>query len=829
MLNESKGEVIMPRWLSNTIETFQSGNMFEALDSYYQASMCQELQDQRDCESLSQEYARFLSCFTHFCDAIIFGEAAHDIYMTGEALSSEIICLSSTQKSLDQTPWLNIERCQQQIANLMQFSNLAQQLHRKPRETPIEVLRNPWHECVSSLALAQPELFAEQDHVPLFGLVAFHTTSQKSKLPILEDFVSGWVVPVDLNILPWIESITEHCKNTATCWVFDSLTTLCYALSNTKFASITLAAPSKNAHQLFVAGRAIGLEQWTHTTQLFAHIQKWRTLPTWEILPKDCELKTLFSQAVPRPTTGDTITVSGSVQTNIEAIFEEFFTARKNSTGDLLPFDSLQTRWLLITDFIHRRTQVSTTTQRLLKTTHLFLSELDCQINTTLALCYRFHHDDWYSPGRLTLRDHPFSSLTQTLALDDLIATIERSNSFKITNIQAQKSLPRVVHMTSHLMDKGHSPSKLLRLFAQFYSKQSFDTALLTSEIDAFNHFTYPCQKRVAPHSIDSATHMLKLLKAQEISYKIAERSISPTQRIHALLTSFQAICPDLVIFHGPEPIHYLLAQLLKKTFHSQIQTILFEHGTFPHSGGFDQLLTSVEDTKQVQAESLQKLSMGCFTVPFHINSRSQWKKRFPEKKDLGIPENLRVATTISNHLGTRLTKDFCRVVSTILINCPTLCYAPIGPYSIEHSNADSLLEIKTRFDPKVRDRVIPLGQKEAPSDLTRCMDLYLNEFPFGSCIGILDAMASGLPIVTKYIPNGPPQGRYGGFFAGLENSCDSDSDYIKRAQLLMNDPMTYYIASQRSYQEYETRSSPDLYIKEIENILFTLLEPSLA
>lgn len=87
----------------------------------------------------------------------------------------------------------------------------------------------------------------------------------------------------------------------------------------------------------------------------------------------------------------------------------------------------------------------------------------------------------------------------------------------------------------------------------------------------------------------------------------------------------------------------------------------------------------------------------------------------------------------------------------------------------------------------------------------------------------MIDAMASGLPVVTQYNPKGPVQSRFGGYFAGIENACKATEEYIERAVTLLNDPMQYYIASQRSYQEYETRSSPELYLKKLQS-LFTLM-----
>ncbi len=67
-----------------------------------------------------------------------------------------------------------------------------------------------------------------------------------------------------------------------------------------------------------------------------------------------------------------------------------------------------------------------------------------------------------------------------------------------------------------------------------------------------------------------------------------------------------------------------------------------------------------------------------------------------------------------------------------------------------------------------------------------RSADLYLNEFPFGSGVAILEAMAAHVPVVTLYDHLGPAQSRYGAQYIGEERAVTTPEEYVALAGKLL-------------------------------------------
>ncbi len=101
-------------------------------------------------------------------------------------------------------------------------------------------------------------------------------------------------------------------------------------------------------------------------------------------------------------------------------------------------------------------------------------------------------------------------------------------------------------------------------------------------------------------------------------------------------------------------------------------------------------------------------------------------------------------------------------------------------------------------------------------------MHLYLNEFPFGSCLGILDAMAAGCPVVTMHDATGPQQARYGGNFIGLDRAITTGrrEDYIELACKLLQNPEMYQEWKHHILKRYDQYADVKTYVKSFEHII---------
>lgn len=452
-----------------------------------------------------------------------------------------------------------------------------------------------------------------------------------------------------------------------------------------------------------------------------------------------------------------------------------------------------------------------------------------CQLLKRLQSYHRQNVFNRYGPGsrlallqRFNLWDWHFGIAQRDVDIgkDALQTQLEliHKTSKPLSCLKQTKKLPRVVHVCSQIFDTSHAPSRIIQRLLSIGDRSRFDYALVVTESLFAREGDYPTSLRTAESSLKRGAGTIQFLEREKIAYLVETPSAGDSLEACSKRLA-QRLAPldiDILVFHGPEPLHHALAAQLKGPV-----KVLFEHGTLPKTQGFDHAICALEDTLHLPKN---RLPPGCnlHILPFFADSRSQWQAKVPFKSDFGLSDDVMIATTISNHLETRLSADFCDTISQILKKCPHVHYMPIGKVK----NPQELLN---RFDSNVHSQIRFLGPSDTPSNLTRCMDLYFNEFPFGSCYGILDAMASGCAVVSMYDPKGPPQARYGGVYAGLDMAITSllPKDYVKVACELAHNPLTFFKWSQRSFQNYEWRSNLWAYVHRFENLLEAILKSS--
>jgi predicted O-linked N-acetylglucosamine transferase (SPINDLY family) len=155
-------------------------------------------------------------------------------------------------------------------------------------------------------------------------------------------------------------------------------------------------------------------------------------------------------------------------------------------------------------------------------------------------------------------------------------------------------------------------------------------------------------------------------------------------------------------------------------------------------------------------------------------------------------------------------------VIAKILQKVPYACYAPIGAINQKERFYNCF---KTYG---VEKQYIPIGHSLHPSFVARHMHLYLNEFPVGSCLGMLDAMSSGIPVVSMFDLNGPQQSRYGGEFMGQDYviKTNDPNDYVELAVKLLTDNIFYNEWVEHTRKRYGLFSDVKAYVSSLEELL---------
>lgn len=428
--------------------------------------------------------------------------------------------------------------------------------------------------------------------------------------------------------------------------------------------------------------------------------------------------------------------------------------------------------------------------------------------SVALAETKASHH--WYDPHK----GLPPSNLPQySKKCDYLSQKLSEIGRGRYARIKIIEKKMKLAHIVPQIVDASHAPSRLLRTLLTHSNREQFELFLISTERLTFHPNDYPINSTFTPHSIKTAKETLRQLQNLGIPFYLIPEGFPYEETAKAVASLLHELKIDIAVFHGPDTINCLIAQMCDVPLR-----VLFEHGTLPTYPCFDRIIVSTEAALEIYANEFKMMGMDAYALPYAIDLQSDWSDPAPTKKDLGLPENSIVLTTISLHLEERLGTEMCHAIAGILKRCPNAYYVPIGPISEQN---------KRRFlnyfqAAGIDNRVLFLGSKTNPSHWVRAMDLYLNEFPFGSGLGILDAIASGKPVITMYDKEGPPQSRYGGSYFGIDKSIRSGrvEDYVNLACELIKNKLLYKEWSLHALERYKMHTNTEAYVKGFENIV---------
>ena len=401
--------------------------------------------------------------------------------------------------------------------------------------------------------------------------------------------------------------------------------------------------------------------------------------------------------------------------------------------------------------------------------------------------------------------------------LKTLIPISPRRNVNNRINVNNKKKL-NIAHIIGRISSQMAVSKRLISLL-EGYNKNDFNVYLFTSEFQAisgqepiFHSVETQTSRDISSKTLD---YLQKIgIKVHCFFEKTANYKYKYFEMAKCISTFMSQQKIDIVIFHDVNVINFFIGKITDAPVR-----ILMEHGHFPCCKGcFDAIIVSHEEEISYRKKLSQYLGIPLIANPNAFDVKATWGKRILTKADLNLPEEAVLMTTSSHCLHGRLSYDMCTAISQILKRCHNAYYLPIGPQTYCEK------QIKTFEQENVDDKVIFLERVDNPAQLMRTMDIYLNEFPHGSGLSILEAMAAGCPIVTMFYKNGPIQGRHGGYYYGIDKAITSckQEDYVNLACRLINDKKFYKKWSNHALKKYISRSNVEEYIWKHENILKT-------
>jgi glycosyltransferase involved in cell wall biosynthesis len=376
----------------------------------------------------------------------------------------------------------------------------------------------------------------------------------------------------------------------------------------------------------------------------------------------------------------------------------------------------------------------------------------------------------------------------------------------------------KLVHVVPQIIDDGHAPSRLLDNLVTYHDNLRFDLHVVSTERLQFHWLEYPYNLYNSESSSERAPHRIAAFQKHGCNVHILNSFPSFEQTARYLAKYIGKVEADIVVFHGPDVINNMAAQMTDAPLRA-----MFDHGTLPSYRGYDLVIASTPVTLQKYLDLFKEWKTQVQVLPFAIDVKSGWLPQPFSLDNWGVPIDSLLITTISQHLDNRLSSEMLLAIAEILQRVSNAYYVPIGKVV----NTEKFLSFFRQRN--LEKRVIFMGQVDCPSQYARSMYLYLNEFPFGSGLGMLDAMASGCPVVSMYDPKGPPQARYGGQYMGIEWTVESGKrkDYDELACRLLTDGVFYRQWSEQALKQYEKYADVKGHVKAFEEIVVKALVSS--
>ncbi|HEV8052057.1 MAG TPA: glycosyltransferase [Parachlamydiaceae bacterium] len=430
-------------------------------------------------------------------------------------------------------------------------------------------------------------------------------------------------------------------------------------------------------------------------------------------------------------------------------------------------------------------------------------------VNRAPALMELTAQQNWYDPHKgMPAKEKDLGPLPN----DNMAVKLSSLSRLSPRPAHSSKKI-KLVHIVPQIVDEGHAPSLLLENLIVHHDRDRFEVFVVSTERMQFRLNDYPFNYYISKSSQIRAPKRLELIHALGVPIEIQNGFPFyefSAQSISAYLNHIKA---DIALFHGPDAINYMAAQLTDVPMR-----VLFEHGTPPTYPGFDLAIVSSLEAIEIYKEHYAKIHTDIRALPFQLDVKSKWEPTPYPKDKLGLPNDCKVITTISNHLANRLGNEMCMAIAEILQRIQDSYYVPLG--QINEQQKEQFKKFFSAY--QVEDRVVFLGNVGNPSQYARSSHIYLNEFPFGSGLGILDAMAAGCPIVSMYDENGPQQARYGGHYFGIDKTITSGkrSDYVALACELLENPAMHKEWSEHAVRQYEKQADVSAYVKKFEAIL---------
>lgn len=298
---------------------------------------------------------------------------------------------------------------------------------------------------------------------------------------------------------------------------------------------------------------------------------------------------------------------------------------------------------------------------------------------------------------------------------------------------------PKIGLMVPNLVDDIVGNIKTLLHLVRYLDRNRCDVAVYVTENLSRREsplFPYGCCDGI---SEERGASTIRTIRGLGVPIHMAKRSGTLSQSALGLVDHIEADSPDIMIVQSGLacPIDWLAMRLVNVPVKMSIHngTSLYMPGM--NINVFDNPANIEREDASWDASFGQRVVLAQGTDIEELRTQPALSRA-----TLGIPSDVVVIGTLSNHLNRRLSKAYLSVIADILSVEKNSWFVGFGGGDVTAANAFFASR-------GVSERVRFGGRQACAGSALKILDVYANEFPVGGSQSVIEAMACGIPVVA--------------------------------------------------------------------------------
>ncbi|MEI6807420.1 MAG: glycosyltransferase [bacterium] len=302
----------------------------------------------------------------------------------------------------------------------------------------------------------------------------------------------------------------------------------------------------------------------------------------------------------------------------------------------------------------------------------------------------------------------------------------------------------RIGMLVSNLVDNVVAYTKRVLDFSRYLDFRKYDLRVYSTENMCNRARSLPC-RHMADSSEKWGGRSLTLLRERNIPVYLAKRTVPILDAAHDVASQIVSDGIDVLILQaGPTmPIDWLAARLadVPVKIHIHIGIPLYQRGVdvtlFDNKVNMDRERLSwppyAGDTRLMrQGTDLESLD----------------RQDALERGQLGLTSDDLVIGVLSNHLDSRLSREYLDVITAVMKDYPQTRFVPVGGRKLPDKASEHFRLAG------VEKQVIHISTQNEVGKILKVLDIFAAEFPVSGSQSVVEAMACGIPVVAMRSSN---------------------------------------------------------------------------